>query len=87
MVRSERGIGDYDSIFGPIREARKARSGQQPGDPSKAGKVLADFLAAPNPPLHLLLGPDASDYVSQELEALRVEFSAWEPVTRSTNFD
>lgn len=87
MVRSERQIPDYDLIFDPIREARKARSGQQPGDPFKAGKVLADFLTTPDPPLHLLLGPDASEYVARELEALRAEFSAWEAVTRSTNFD
>ncbi len=87
MVRAERHIPDYDPIFDPIREARKARSGRQPGDPAKAGKVLAEFLDTPNPPLHLLLGSDASEYVNKELEALRAEFSEWETVTRSTNFD
>ena len=87
MVRSERGIADYDPIFDPIREARRARSGQQPGDPAKAGKVIAEFLNAPNPPAHLLLGPDAFDYVQKDLEALRAEFASWESVTRSTNFD
>ncbi len=86
MVRSERQIADYDTIFDPIREARKARSGQQPGDPAKAGKVIADFLNAPNPPLHLLLGPDASDYIKKEMESLRSEFSEWEDVSSSTNF-
>ncbi len=87
MVRTERNITDYDAIFDPIREARKARSGQQPGDPSKAGKVIADFLSVPTPPVHLLLGPDASDYVKKEMETLRSEFAQWEDVTRSTNFD
>lgn len=86
MVRSERSIADYDALFNPIREARKARSGQQPGDPAKAGRVIAEFLMAPDPPLHLLLGPDAFEYVHKELEALRSEFTAWETVTRSTNF-
>lgn len=87
MVRTERQIADYDPIFDPIREARKARSGQQPGDPAKAGKAIADFLNTPNPPRHLLLGPDASEYVTKELEELRAEFADWEAVTRSTNFD
>ncbi len=87
MVRTERQIADYDAIFDPIREARKARSGQQPGDPAKAGKVIADFLKVPNPPAHLLLGPDAFDYVKKEMEALRSEFAEWEGVTRSTNFE
>jgi NAD(P)-dependent dehydrogenase (short-subunit alcohol dehydrogenase family) len=44
MVRSERKITDYDAIFNPIREARKSRSGQQPGDPAKAGKAIVRFL-------------------------------------------
>lgn len=86
MVRSERTISDYDAIFGPIREARKARSGQQPGDPAKAGKAIADFLTVTEPPLHLLLGPDAFEYVQKEFEVVQSEFTSWEAVTRSTNF-
>jgi NAD(P)-dependent dehydrogenase (short-subunit alcohol dehydrogenase family) len=86
MVRAERSISDYDTVFNPIREARKARSGQQPGDPTKAGKAIAEFLTAAEPPLHLLLGPDAFENVQRELETLRSEFTAWEAVTRSTNF-
>ena len=87
MVRSERKITDYDAIFDPIREARKSRSGQQPGDPAKAGKAIVRFLTSAEPPLHLLLGSDAFDFVQKELDALRCEFSNWEPLTRSTNFE
>jgi NAD(P)-dependent dehydrogenase (short-subunit alcohol dehydrogenase family) len=86
MVRSARSISDYDAFFNPIREARKARSGQQAGDPARAGKAIAEFLTATEPPLHLLLGSDAFEYVHKELEALRSEFKAWEAVTRSTSF-
>ena len=86
MVRAERSISDYDAVFNPIREARKARSGQQPGDPARAGTAIAELLTAAEPPLHLLLGPDAFEYVQRELETLRSEFTAWEAVTRSTNF-
>ena len=86
MMRSERKIPDYDAIFDPIREARKSRNGHQPGDPDKAGKAVATFLTSPEPPLHLLLGSDAFDYVQKELETLRGEFSNWESLTRSTNF-
>lgn len=87
MVRSERAIPDYDAIFDPIREARKARNGRQPGDPVKAGKAIAEFLTSPEPPLHLLLGRDAFDYVVKELEALRSEFAMWERMTQSTDFE
>src|SRR6202012_1487896 len=36
MVRSPRGIADYDSLFDPIRQARQDKSGKQLGDPFKA---------------------------------------------------
>lgn len=87
MVRTERKIADYDAIFDPIREARKSRDGKQPGDPARAGKVIADLLNVPNPPAHLLLGSDALEYVTKEMESFRLEFAEWESVTRSTNFD
>ena len=87
MVRSERSISDYDAIFDPIREARKAKSGRQQGDPAKAGKVLAELLKEPNPPAHLLLGTDASEYVRKEMEALSAEFAKWQSITSSTDFD
>ena len=87
MVRSERRIADYDAIFDPIREARKSRNGNQPGDPAKAGEAIAHFLTVPNPPIHLLLGPDAFEYVHKELDVVREEFARWESLTKSTNFE
>ncbi len=87
MVRAERTIPDYDEIFNPIREARKAKSGHQQGDPAKAGKALVELLAAPNPPAHLLLGTDAAEYVLKELDGLRSEFAQWTSLTSSTDFE
>jgi len=87
MVRSSRSIPDYDAVFDPIRAARAARSGNQPGDPAKAGRAIVTLLESPDPPAHLLLGPDAAEHVGKALEALKAEFAAWEAVTRSTNFD
>jgi NAD(P)-dependent dehydrogenase (short-subunit alcohol dehydrogenase family) len=87
MVRSDRRIADYDAIFDPIREARRMRSGHQPGDPAKAGKVIAEFLLLQEPPLHLLLGTDALEYVQKELDTVRSEFARCEHLTRSTNFE
>lgn len=87
MVRSVRKIADYDAIFDPIREARKTRNGHQPGDPAKAGRAIAEFLQLQEPPLHLLLGPDALDYIQKELDSVRADFARCEHLTRSTNFD
>ncbi len=87
MVRSSRSISDYDIVFDPIRAARAERSGNQPGDPAKAGEAVVGLLASPNPPAHLLLGPDALEYVRKDQNMLNAEFAEWESVTRSTNFD
>lgn len=87
MVRSKRTLADYDVVFDPIREARKAKSGHQQGDPAKAGKALVDILAASHPPAHLLLGADAAEHVSKELQALLAEFESWRSITISTDFD
>jgi NAD(P)-dependent dehydrogenase (short-subunit alcohol dehydrogenase family) len=87
MVRSSRSIPDYDEVFEPIRAARVAKSGNQPGDPTKAGRAVITLIESPTPPAHLLLGPDAFEFVNKDLDALRSEFAQWESVTRSTNFD
>jgi NAD(P)-dependent dehydrogenase (short-subunit alcohol dehydrogenase family) len=87
MVRSERTIADYDAVFAPLRAARAARSGQQPGDPAKAGRAILKLLDAPNPPEHLLLGPDALQYVRAGLESFEQDIRAWESVSAGTNFD
>ena len=87
MVRSERSIPDYDEVFNPIREARKAKSGHQQGDPAKAGQALVALLQEPNPPAHLLLGTDAAEYVRKEMEGLSAEFAQWQSLTSSTDFD
>ena len=87
MTRVSRRISDYDGIFDPIRAARAARSGNQPGDPIKAAHAILQLIAAPNPPAHLLLGPDALKFVTDKLRELDAEINEWKEVTLSTNFD
>jgi NAD(P)-dependent dehydrogenase (short-subunit alcohol dehydrogenase family) len=87
MVRAVRTIDDYNAVFDPIRAARVARSGKQPGDPAKAGSAILQLVESPNPPAHLLLGPDALQYVRADLTAFEAEIAAWESVSASTNFD
>ena len=86
MVRAPRTIADYDTVFEPIRAARVAKSGRQPGDPAKAGRAIITLIESPVPPTHLLLGPDALDFVTRDIEARRAEIAQWEALTRSTNF-
>jgi NAD(P)-dependent dehydrogenase (short-subunit alcohol dehydrogenase family) len=86
MVRAERSIPDYDAVFDPVRERRRTFSGNQPGDPAKAARAMLTLIEARNPPVHLLLGTDAVKNVGDKLAALRSEFDAWEPVSKSTDF-
>jgi NAD(P)-dependent dehydrogenase (short-subunit alcohol dehydrogenase family) len=86
MVRTERSIDDYDSVFKPIRRARAAKDGKQAGDPAKAAQVLLDIIANDNPPVHLLLGSDALSLVRDKLSGLQSEIDAWESVSKATDF-
>ena len=59
MVRADRSIADYDAVMDPIRAARQAKSGKQPGDPAKAAQALLKLVESDNPPVRLYLGADA----------------------------
>ncbi|MDF3983418.1 oxidoreductase [Luteibacter sp. PPL201] len=85
MMRTPRSIHDYDAVFDPLREARRAKSGRQLGDPVKAARAILSLLEVPAPPAHLLLGSDAFGLVQGKLEAMQADIAAWEAVTRSTD--
>lgn len=87
MVRTDRSIDDYNTLFDPIREARTAKSGQQAGDPAKAAQVMLDLVNHDTPPTHLLLGADAMSLVRNKLTSLADEIARWEDISRSTAFD
>jgi hypothetical protein len=39
MDRTPRSIADYDAVMDPIRAARQAKSGKQPGEPAKGASA------------------------------------------------
>ncbi|MEK0246851.1 oxidoreductase [Raoultella sp. BAC10a-01-01] len=86
MVRAERSISDYDAVFEPLRQRRQEVSGKQLGDPIKAAQVMLKLIDSNNPPMHLLLGSDAVRLVKEKLELLQREFSEWETLSLSTDF-
>ncbi|MDM0008317.1 oxidoreductase [Variovorax sp. J22G73] len=87
MVRAERRVSDYDTVFDPIREARQAKDGRQAGDPAKAAQALLEVIEAEKPPVHLLLGKDALALVRAKLASMSEEIDAWEAVSASTDHD
>lgn len=86
MDRTPRTISDYDAVMDPIRSARQAKSGNQPGDPAKAAQALLALVDAETPPARLFLGEDALALVGEKLEAMKAELDQWEPISRSTGF-
>jgi NAD(P)-dependent dehydrogenase (short-subunit alcohol dehydrogenase family) len=86
MDRTPRTIADYDAVMNPIRAARQAKSGNQPGDPAKAAQALLALVEAENPPVRLFLGDDALGLVEQKLEGMKVELATWDALARSTSF-
>jgi NAD(P)-dependent dehydrogenase (short-subunit alcohol dehydrogenase family) len=73
-----------------LAEAEKmwrSYSGTQKGDPQKLVQILLDLGARPDPPLHLLLGPDTYELVMAHREKEQQEIAAWKAVTLSTDFD
>lgn len=62
-------------------------SGTQPGDPDKLSKILVQISEMEQPPLHLLLGPDTYELVTQKRAEENAEFEKWKSLTLSTDFD
>ena len=86
MDRTPRSISDYDAVMDPIRAARQAKSGHQPGDPGKAAQALLRLIEAGNPPARLFLGEDALGRVAAKLDQMEAEIAAWDALSRSTSF-
>ncbi len=86
MDRTPRSIADYDAVMDPIRTARQAKSGNQPGDPARAAQALLALVEAENPPTRLFLGEDALGLVEQKLAGMKREIDTWEALSRSTAF-
>ncbi|GAA4161761.1 oxidoreductase [Gryllotalpicola daejeonensis] len=86
LGQSAEALPDYASTAG-TRRKNPALVGTEPGDPAKLAQAVIDVVGAPEPPLRLLLGPDALRRTHDELAAQLAEIDAWEHVTVSTDFD
>lgn len=64
----------------------KQMDGNQPGDPDKLVKALVRITEDKNPPVHLLMGPDAYQTVVEKREVDEIEMKAWKSTSISTNF-
>ncbi|MEW2526306.1 oxidoreductase [Streptomyces sp. NPDC047071] len=86
MTRAARTIADYDELFAPLRAARQRASGNQLGNPAKAGEAVVHIASVERPPAHLLLGSDALRLVTAARTAVDEDIRAWESLSRTTDF-
>lgn len=80
-------IDDYKDTVGATRTMVAGGDGTQPGDPAKAAAAVIAALESEHTPLRLPLGADAVDAVLGHLDTVRTDVTAWETVTRHTDFD
>lgn len=83
---SEQQIEDYAETAGEWRSEIRAQSGKQPGDPVRAAQAIVKAVESPHPPHRLLLGNNAYEAATAKIEALGIEFKAWEAVSRGADF-
>ncbi len=86
MVRTDRTIPDYDELMNPVRANRLAASGNQLGNPQKAGEAILTVIDAPNPPAHLALGSDALRLIAIGRTTVDRDIQDWSELSRSTDF-
>lgn len=76
----------YADKVGATRHFVASGDGTQQGDPAKAAAAILTALRSDAPPLRLPLGGDAVDAITDHLDAMRTELTAWENVARDTAF-
>jgi NAD(P)-dependent dehydrogenase (short-subunit alcohol dehydrogenase family) len=78
-------IGEYNTA--EVEAWMQRMAGKQQGDPQKAVRLLVDITLEKNPPLHLILGPDAYQIKVEKAKADEEEVEKWKALTFSTNLD
>jgi NAD(P)-dependent dehydrogenase (short-subunit alcohol dehydrogenase family) len=80
-------IEAYAAAMEPLRGFTQQYTGQEPGDPRKAAKVLLELAEIEEPPLRLPLGNDAMVLLRHTYEKTAKQLEQWGDLTRSTDWD
>ncbi|CAA0090192.1 Uncharacterised protein [Starkeya nomas] len=79
--------GDYVDTAGASADYLARLAGRQPGDPAKGVAAILEAIESANPPLHLVLGPDAIRRTDEMLRAFAADLDAWRAVGMATDHD
>jgi hypothetical protein len=71
---------------GARREEDPAEHGRQPRDPARAAQAIITAVQSPDPPLMLVLEPDALTWFRDTMNELNAAVDAWEQTSLSTSF-
>jgi len=86
MRRTRTPIEAYAGTVGARISMIEGLDGKQSGDPRRAALAILRVAELPDPPLHLLLGPDVLDAFRAKLADLERSIGEWEPVSRDMGF-
>lgn len=75
-------IMDYAQTAHTARAVLTEHYGEEPSDPALVAQAILTAIAAPEPPLVLLLGTDALGYVTGEFAMLQEQFDTWAHLTK-----
>lgn len=80
------GRPEYDETVGKTARFQREYNGKQPGDPARAAAALLYLVAAPDPPLRIVLGSDAYNAAEQN-DLTKIALSRkWKELSISTDF-
>jgi NAD(P)-dependent dehydrogenase (short-subunit alcohol dehydrogenase family) len=82
LIDADKHIEDYATTAHIARPT--LLGGHEPSDVTLAADAILNALADDEPPLLLLLGPDALKYAEYEFAMLADQISKWKPLTLST---
>lgn len=80
------GRPEYDAVVGATVRSQRAYDGRQPGDPTRAARVLLAVAAMDAPPFRLPLGSDAVAAIERADLARLEELARWRELGASTDF-
>jgi NAD(P)-dependent dehydrogenase (short-subunit alcohol dehydrogenase family) len=85
-VSGKHQIGDYKAVRELESFLENEKAGKQEGDPRKAALAFIHTASLENPPVHLLLGKDSYQLVTEKFRASLIEFDEWKEISCSTDF-
>lgn len=78
---------DYEQTVGAMNRYRISVNGKENGDPVRAAGIIAGLARLKEPPLRLLLGPEAVALARAASEARAEEMEKWADISMSTNYE